>query len=525
MKIIALLLAFMLYLSVNLDDGASSSNKILNRSSSANTGVETLTDVPVQVSYNEKNRIVRGVPDTVIMTLEGPKNILAQTKLQKDYQAYIDLDNLSLGQHRVKVQYRNISDNLNVVVKPDIVNVTIEERDSKQFSVEASYDKNKVKNGYEAGEATVSPRAVTVTGASSQLDQVAYVKAIIDLDNASKTVTKQATVVALDKNLNKLNVTVQPETVNVTIPVRNISKKVPIDVIQEGTPGDGVNITKLEPKTDTVKIIGPSDSLEKIDKIDNIPVDVTGITKSKDIKVNVPVPDGIDSVSPKQITVHVEVDKQGDEKDAEETDASAAETKSFKNLPVSLTGQSSKYTYELLSPTSVDADVKGPKSDLDKLTKSGISLSANVGNLSAGEHTVPIIINSPDSVTSTLSTKQAKVRVTAKKQSGTNDEQTDDKETSGSTSDKETSGSTSDKETSGSTSDKETKPDTGTGSGTNPGTGNSGDSADKPSEETDTPEDNTDTPTDSTETGDDSSNQSDENSTPVDGQTDNTSGN
>lgn len=506
MKIIALLLAFMLYLSVNLDDGTSSSNKILNRSSSANTGVETLTDVPVQVSYNEKNRIVRGVPDTVIMTLEGPKNILAQTKLQKDYQAYIDLDNLSLGQHRVKVQYRNISDNLNVVVKPDIVNVTIEERDSKQFSVEASYDKNKVKNGYEAGEATVSPRAVTVTGASSQLDQVAYVKAIIDLDNASKTVTKQATVVALDKNLNKLNVTVQPETVNVTIPVRNISKKVPIDVIQEGTPGNGVNITKLEPKTDTVKIIGPSDSLEKIDKIDNIPVDVTGITKSKDIKVNVPVPDGIDNVSPKQITVHVEVDKQGDEKDAEETDASAVETKSFKNLPVSLTGQSSKYTYELLSPTLVDADVKGPKSDLDKLTKSGISLSANVGNLSAGEHTVPIIINSPDSVTSTLSTKQAKVLVTAKKQSGTNDEQTD-------------------KETSGSTSDKETKPDTGTGSGTNPGTGNSGDSADKPSEETETPEDNADTPTDSTETGDDSSNQSDENSTPVDGQTDNTSGN
>jgi len=508
MKIIALLLAFMLYLSVNLDDGTSSSNKILNRSSSANTGVETLTDVPVQVSYNEKNRIVRGVPDTVIMTLEGPKNILAQTKLQKDYQAYIDLDNLSLGQHRVKVQYRNISDNLNVVVKPDIVNVTIEERDSKQFSVEASYDKNKVKNGYEAGEATVSPRAVTVTGASSQLDQVAYVKAIIDLDNASKTVTKQATVVALDKNLNKLNVTVQPETVNVTIPVKNISKKVPIGVIQEGTPGDGVNITKLEPKTDAVKIIGPSNSLEKIDKIDNIPVDVTGITKSKDIKVNVPVPDGIDSVSPKQITVHVEVDKQGDEKDAEETDESAAEIKSFKNLPVSLIGQSSKYTYELLSPTSVDADVKGPKSDLDKLTKSGISLSANVGNLSAGEHTVPIIINSPDSVTSTLSTKQAKVRVTVKKQSGTNDEQTD-------------------KETSGSTSDQETKPDTGTGSGsgTNPGTGNSGDSTDKPSEETNTPEDNTDTPTDNTETGDDSSNQSDENSTPVDGQTDNTSGN
>jgi YbbR domain-containing protein len=449
------------------------------------------------------------------MTLEGPKNVLAQTKLQKDYQAYIDLDNLSLGQHRVKVQYRNISDNLNVVVKPDIVNVTIEERDSKQFSVEASYDKNKVKNGYEAGEATVSPRSVTVTGASSQLDQVAYVKAIIDLDNASNTVTKQATVVALDKNLNKLNVTVQPETVNVTIPVKNISKKVPVDVIQEGTPGDGVNITKLEPKTDKVKIIGPADSLAKIDKIDNIPVDVTGITKSKDIKVNVPVPDGIDSVSPKQITVHVEVDKQSDEEDAEETDASAVETKSFKNLPVSLTGQSSKYTYELLSPISVDADVKGPKSDLDKLTKSGISLSANVGNLSAGEHTVPIIINSPNSVTSTLSTKQAKVRVTAKKQSGTNNGEQTDKDK-----DKD-----KDKETSGSTSDKETKPDTGTGSGTNPGTGNSGDSTDKPSEETDTPEDNTDTPTDNTETGDDSSNQSDESSTPVDGQTDNTSGN
>lgn len=61
--------------------------------------------------------------------------------------------------------------------------------------------------------------------------------------------------------------------------------------------GDGVNIMKLEFKIDIVKIIGLFDFLEKIDKIDNILVDVIGIMKFKDIKVNVFVSDGIDSVS------------------------------------------------------------------------------------------------------------------------------------------------------------------------------------------------------------------------------------
>lgn len=47
MKIIVLLLVFMLYLFVNLDDGVSLLNKILNWSSFVNIGVEILIDVLV----------------------------------------------------------------------------------------------------------------------------------------------------------------------------------------------------------------------------------------------------------------------------------------------------------------------------------------------------------------------------------------------------------------------------------------------------------------------------------------------
>ena len=52
------------------------------------------------------------------------------------------------------------------------------------------------------------------------IDQISYVKAIIDLDKGVKeTVSREATIQALDRNLNKLDVTIEPASVDVTLKV------------------------------------------------------------------------------------------------------------------------------------------------------------------------------------------------------------------------------------------------------------------------------------------------------------------
>ncbi|TYR78124.1 YbbR-like domain-containing protein [Priestia megaterium] len=422
MKIIALLLALMLYLSVSLDNEDTNTILGTDSSTSSNHGTETITDVPVDVSYSQDNMIIRGVPETVTVTLEGPKNALTQAKLARNFQVYVDLNNYSLGTHQVKLQYRNISDRLDVSIEPEFITVNIEEQKSRKFAVEASFDKSKVKKGYSTGTATVNPETVTVTGSESQLSQIAYVKAIVELDDISKTVNEQAAVIALDKNLNKLNVSIEPEVVNVTIPVESRNKKVPIKVVETGTAPEGVKISSIDVEPEEVTLIGSKDVLENINSIDDIPINISDISKTTELKVEVPVPDGVDSVSPKRITVRVEVEKQDEEVMAE--DEEQAGKKSFTNLPVSLNGQSPKYNYEIVTPRNgrVNVDVSGDKEVLSGIRQSDLKLSADVSNLTAGEFSVPIAVKAPKSVNTVLSTRQLKVRVTEVKQS-TNDQE------------------------------------------------------------------------------------------------------
>lgn len=143
MKIIALLLALMLYLSVSIDN--QDTNTILGTSKSSGTGTETITNVPVEVSYDQDNMIISGVPDTVNVTLEGSKSALQQEKLKQDLEVYVDLNNYGLGEHQVELQHRNISDRLDVKIDPQVVTVSIENQQSQEFPVEASFDKNQVK--------------------------------------------------------------------------------------------------------------------------------------------------------------------------------------------------------------------------------------------------------------------------------------------------------------------------------------------------------------------------------------------
>ena len=68
------------------------------------------------------------------------------------------------------------------------------------------------------------------------MDQISYVKAIVKVDDfITETVEKPAFITVLDANLNKLNVTVEQETVRVTIPIKKANKTVPIEIVKKGT--------------------------------------------------------------------------------------------------------------------------------------------------------------------------------------------------------------------------------------------------------------------------------------------------
>jgi YbbR domain-containing protein len=405
MKIIALLLALLLYMSVNLDpDIAKTTSK---GSSAVNYDKETITDVPVHVYYDSENTIVKGVPQFVQLTLEGPKSILQPTKLQREFEVYIDVTNLQLGEHQVKLKHRNISEKLRVKIEPQTLRIDIEEKVSKTLPVQADVNANNIRDGYIAEQPVIKPSRVKITGARSEVEKIAYVKATMKLDDVTETVEKEARVIALDKRLNKLDVDIQPRFVRVKVPVVSPNKKVGLKVKPVGTLPDDLSIKSVEPSLHEVTVFGPEDILNDLDIIDGIELDVSNMTKSGSFWVDVPVPKGAKRVYPEKVAVQVDVEKEEKVEEPEEG------KEVFENLPLSLIGKSADFNYQLLMPKSekVNVEVSGPSSALATIESQDIQLSVDVSRLSSGDHDVSIVVKGPQNVTYQLALDKARVRV------------------------------------------------------------------------------------------------------------------
>lgn len=446
MKIIALLLAFMLYLSVTLEETGSNSSPFNSSSSSGSTSNEetqTIQDVSVTAYFDDEKYIVSGLPETVDITLKGSKSDI---KLQRDVKVYANLENLKPGNHQVKL-HDNIDDGLSVEIDPKTVQVTIEQKVSKKFPLEVSLASDQIKSGYVAGTPSVSPKSVVVTGGKSQIESISSVKALVEEDDADSTIKQQAKVVAFDRNLNKLNVDTNPEFVQVNIPIKRESKSVPLKFEASGTPSEGVKVTSIEPQTKEAVIYGDEDALKSVNEISEIPVDVSDIRGAETVEVNVPLPEGIKRVSPESVKVKVntsedstkeeevkedeketvekettepeettteEEEKEQEKEDEEETNS----TRTISGVSLSIGGQSDSFLYQMLTPSNgtISISATGPKNTVQSLSAGDISASVSASGYEAGTYTLPISVSGPSGVQITPNTSTAKVEITAKEQ-------------------------------------------------------------------------------------------------------------
>ncbi|MBA2873027.1 YbbR domain-containing protein [Anoxybacillus calidus] len=401
MKAFALLLALMLYMSVNIEKETKSGS--LTRNSVGTTSEEIVTDVPVVVYYDKENLVVSGVPEFVNVTLEGPASILKRTKLQRDFEIYADLTDLELGRHTIPLKYKNISDKLKVTIEPAVVNVVIDEKVSKDFPVEVDFiHKNKIADGYSIEQPIVKPNLVTVTGAKELVQKVALVKARVSLDGAKETVEQESRVNVYDKDGEELDVEVEPSVVDVTVPVKSPSKSVPFKINRTGKLKEGLSIVKIEAVPNEVTIFGPKDKIEQIEFIDGITINLDEITKDTTLEVKVPLPEGVKAVDPAKINIHIDVQEE--------------QSKTFSQVPIDILGLGDRYLLQFLDPEDGKLDIvaHGASSVLNSIKPDDIDLYINVSELGIGEHEVAVEANGPQNITWDLSQDKVKVKITEK---------------------------------------------------------------------------------------------------------------
>lgn len=358
---------------------------------------EVITNIPVTIKYNEQAYVVEGVPKTVDMVLTGRKSDIYLAKQLGEHEVILDLTDYqpSNMSHKVKLTYTKSVSSLSYKLNPTYVNVTIKDKVSTLATV--SYELlnlNKLNSKLSVESVELEKSEVVVKGSKERLDEIATVKALIDLNNpdlkdAGLFDIENIPLVAYDSKGKILTgVEIVPNTLNATIKLDTYSMTVPISVHTTGKLVTGKAISKIlinNSETYSIEIYGDKES---IGNIKSVPVTVNvanqGNNDSKSYTVSLSKPQGVKYMSSDMATINLSF---ADEK--QKSIEIKPEMVTPRNLASGLVANST-------SNDNVVIQVKGVESVIDSIKPEDINAYIDLSKYSTGDYNVEVKIDNTD---------------------------------------------------------------------------------------------------------------------------------
>ena len=393
--VVSLLLAFVIYVVVDQE-----TTIMLDQYA------EILEDRPVTAIYNEESYVVEGLPETVDVILVGQKRHIFLAKQSPSQGVSVDLTGLKPGNHRVQLKYTETMKSLDYKLDPSIVTVTIYEKHSvnKTLSVDLLHHDNLDSKLY-IDDIELDRNTAIVKGADYKLNQIATVKALVDVDSiarqqAGEVTLKDVPLVAYDSNGKTVDVEIVPSTVTAKLTITSPSKVVPIKVIPKGTLAFGKAIKEMKTNISSVTVYGQQEAVDKIEQVE-VTVDVDKLDKDKEFKVTIKKPSGITELSSNTVNVKVSVD--------------VSVTREFSDILVATENLDSKYKAQAatVNDREVTVIVEGSICIINNVEPSSIHPYIDLKNYGPGTHDVDVEVTGDDLTLSyTSKTKKVKVVIT-----------------------------------------------------------------------------------------------------------------
>ena len=366
---------------------------------------EVLYDEPVTAVYNEELYVVEGLPKTVDITLIGQRRHIFLAKQAPSKGVTVDLTGLKPGNHKVTLNYSQRLKSLDYRLDPSEVTVTIYEKVSatKSLTVDILHQDDLDSKLY-IDDVELDRSNVIIKGAQYKLDQVATVRALVDVDElsnpkAGEITLKDVPLAAYDEEGNRVDVEIVPSTVDAKLTITSPSKQIPVKVVPSGKLAFGKSIESITTNVSTVTVYGQQAAIDAIEELE-VEIDVKGLESDKKFTVTLKKPKGITEISEKTITVDVKVANST-------TKDFTVNTIEFRNLGNGLSVQALS-----AEDTSVTVSVSGSSDLIDKLDPSSIVAYVDLDGYTEGEYEVEVHIEKSDlRLTYTPKTKKVNVRI------------------------------------------------------------------------------------------------------------------
>ncbi len=367
-------------------------------------GAEVFKGQAVNVVYNEEAYVVEGLPDTVDVTLIGSKADLYIAKQSSNHSVTVDLTGLEPGTHKVNIEYEKGRNDIEYSVNPSVATVIIYEKVSDSRTL--TYDilnEEKLDKKYVIDSVNLKTDTVTIRGPQYRLDEVAAVKALIDVSDlpnveVGKQTIENVKLKAYDKSGNVVDVEFVPETISADVEISAPSKEVNLNFVPTGSMPFGKAISSYNLSSNKVMVYGSNNVINSINGID-IKVDVSKLTSDTTLDVDIPKPTGVKSMSQNSIKVKIFVTDVATKSNIQSVNITGI------NTPEGMVAQPIDEANGV-----IEVEVKGAQSVIDSVQASDITAYVDLKGLSEGQHELNVEVKGSNPL-ATYVAKKTKVTI------------------------------------------------------------------------------------------------------------------
>lgn len=348
------------------------------------------TSIPIEILGQDPQLLLTSeLPNQVSLTLKAPQTVW--DRISRDnipVHAVADFTGLSSGNHSVPISVQIDTRPVEIVSYfPSSLSVSLEKLSNQSLPI-TIIQRGDPAIGYEASQAIFQPNMVNVSGPESLVQRVSQVNAVLDYNNASESINRSISLVAVDEKNSPVNgISLTPEKIDLKVDItqRGGYRNVVVKVVVNGTVSSGYRVTNISVSPPAVTVF--SDDPRLVDSlpgfVETTAINISGAKENIDTKLSLVLADGISIVGEQQVEVHVGI--------------SAIEgSLTFDNMPLTITGLDQNLQ-ALTSPDLVNVIVSGPLPSLEKLTRAQLKIILDLAGLQEGKTSVTPRIDFPSS--------------------------------------------------------------------------------------------------------------------------------
>jgi len=341
--------------------------------------------IPLEIIGQDPSLIITGdVPANVEVTLRAPHSTWNQlTSQENSVQATLDLSGLSAGEHTVDIQIRVAFTPYQIVlVTPTTVSINLEPIATHSLPVELSLS-GQPATGFQAGDATLDPTQIMISGPESLVDQAVRARIRVSLDGVRESIDQSIPIQIVDaKNAPIKDISVSPESIHVTIPVSQQGgfRDVAVKVVVQGQVASGYRLENITVFPPVITVF--SSNPELVNKLPGVIetqlLDIQDAKENISTRLALTLPENITIIGSQTVQVSVGI-----------TPIQTSLT--LLNQPINIIGLPEGLSAQVL-PQAIDVIISGPVPVLDALTSQDVTVSVDVTGLEPGTHQLTPVV-------------------------------------------------------------------------------------------------------------------------------------